>query len=121
MGGARKKREEPYGITVAEYLEELRKLRKAVEKRKAPTKEAVVAVREEMGEVDEPTHVQAIEMNKFYSMLARVDAAIQLREEREKKQALWDDFRNQLDQSISAFERLMREEEEMMVLLLVAA
>lgn len=120
MGGGRKRHEEPYGITVAEYLEELRKLKAAVDKRKAPTKEAVTAVRDELDEVDEPTHVQPIDMGQFYTMLGRIDAAIQLREERSKKQALWDEFRSQLDQSITAFEGVMREEEEMMVLLLAS-
>lgn len=118
-----KGREQPYGITVAEYLAELEKLKRIVEARKTPTQASVVEALDELDDVAEaePTHAPAPDIGALYAVLDQVEAAIQLKEAQAERQRHWQEFGRRLDESIEAYRQYMRDEEEMIVLLLAAA
>lgn len=115
--------EQPYGITVAEYLAELEKLKRIVEARKTPNKAAASKARAELDDVAraEPTHAPQPDIGQLYATLDRVEAAIQLQESAANRRREWQELSAKVDESIAAYRQYMRDEEEMIVLLLAAA
>lgn len=108
MGGGRKRDEEKYGPSVADYIAALERLKKAVAKRElAPVKVRIVEV-----EQAEPAWAPPADLGRFHTLLARVEGAI--------FDADWAALKRETDRVVADYEAMMDEEDDLTALLLTA-